>query len=191
MSSVNRIIVVDKVVETTWNRSNKDHYIEKGYIFTKIKGSLIVAVEDLPRTSTVMVRCKCPRCGEERPKRYAHITDSGSTLCTYCKGVLDLVGQRYGRLTVVEYAGKKPCGRTMWKCFCDCGKETSVAGNCLRTKRKPTRSCGCYNDECRRTRSGSNHPSWKASLTRDERRYRNGIEYLRCSRGIKARVERR
>ena len=34
----------------------------------------------------------------------------------------DWVGKRFGRVVVLEYAGKES-GRHMWRCRCDCGRE--------------------------------------------------------------------
>jgi len=58
--------------------------------------------------------------------------------------IKDLVGDKYGRLTVIEYAGKAKDGHmTIWKCKCDCGKETIVIGRNL--KNGTSKSCGCTN----------------------------------------------
>lgn len=56
--------------------------------------------------------------------------------------IRDLSGQRYGRLTVVSYAGKEPKhNRATWNCRCDCGKEIVVISNKLTGG--VTQSCGC------------------------------------------------
>ena len=52
----------------------------------------------------------------------------------------DYVGKRFGRLTVIGYAGKWD-GMHRWRCRCDCGKETVVGQTPLQTGK--TRSCGC------------------------------------------------
>ena len=52
----------------------------------------------------------------------------------------ELIGQRFGRLTVAEAAESKN-GRAMWLCRCDCGRECIVSGTNL--KNGHTRSCGC------------------------------------------------
>ncbi len=57
---------------------------------------------------------------------------------------VDLTGQRYGRLTVVERApnqGQKVC----WRCQCDCGNESTVQTFNLIFGQ--TNSCGCYRRE--------------------------------------------
>ena len=53
---------------------------------------------------------------------------------------LDLTGQRYGRLTVLAPA-ENIGSRTAWLCRCDCGRETVVRTNRLRSGH--TSSCGC------------------------------------------------
>ena len=35
--------------------------------------------------------------------------------------IRDLTGQKFGRLTVVEQAGRTKYGNVLWKCKCDCG----------------------------------------------------------------------
>lgn len=52
----------------------------------------------------------------------------------------DLTGKRFNYLTVIDYAGSKN-GRTMWRCRCDCGNETIVDANSLKSGN--TTACGC------------------------------------------------
>lgn len=57
------------------------------------------------------------------------------------------LGNKYGRLTVVEFAGTKPTNHgksrlAMWLCSCECGMTVVVNGHDLR--RGNTNSCGCY-----------------------------------------------
>ena len=56
----------------------------------------------------------------------------------------NLIGQKFGRLTVIEFDGTKN-HNSMWHCRCDCGREISVYGCHL--KSGLTQSCGCYNSE--------------------------------------------
>lgn len=44
---------------------------------------------------------------------------------------LNLVGQRFGRLLVVEAAGLRLPKRFYWKCLCDCGKTCFVSTGSL------------------------------------------------------------
>lgn len=54
--------------------------------------------------------------------------------------VEDLVGQSFGQLTVMSFAGYRG-GRTVWNCLCSCGNHCVVSGNHL--KRGNIKSCGC------------------------------------------------
>ena len=53
---------------------------------------------------------------------------------------LDLIGQQFGMLTIIEYAGKSK-GMHQWKCKCDCGNEAIIGQTRLQTGK--TKSCGC------------------------------------------------
>lgn len=59
--------------------------------------------------------------------------------------LIDLTGQRFGRLTVIERAPNKvnAAGRScvVWKCMCDCGNITFVDATHFRGR--ITKSCGC------------------------------------------------
>lgn len=54
---------------------------------------------------------------------------------------LNLIGQRFGHLVVVERAENTPRGNTQWKCICDCGKTKVALGYDLNHGR--TTTCGC------------------------------------------------
>ena len=56
--------------------------------------------------------------------------------------LLDLTGQRFGRLAVIGFAGKANNRHSKWLCKCDCGNEVTVSYEAL--KRGDTKSCGCY-----------------------------------------------
>lgn len=60
----------------------------------------------------------------------------------------DLTGQKFGRLTVIELAGKNNYNQAIWLCECECGEKTEVFAGNLRRNR--TKSCGCLNDEYRK-----------------------------------------
>ena len=60
------------------------------------------------------------------------------------------LGNKYGRLTVVEPVGIERTHMT-WQCVCDCGKTTTVRGAQLRNGN--TKSCGCFNLDRIRQRS--------------------------------------
>lgn len=62
---------------------------------------------------------------------------------------IDLTGQRFGRLTVINQAEHyiSPTGKKQirWNCLCDCGNKAVVTTNQLRSG--GTVSCGCYHKE--------------------------------------------
>jgi len=51
------------------------------------------------------------------------------------------IGDRFGKLTIVESAGKNKNGRRLWKCLCDCGNEKIALEKTM--KNGMTASCGC------------------------------------------------
>lgn len=57
----------------------------------------------------------------------------------------DLVGQKFGRLTVVARTGLDPQLNVMWSCVCDCGGTTVTRTFSLRNGQ--TKSCGCLHRE--------------------------------------------
>lgn len=59
--------------------------------------------------------------------------------------IQNLVGKRYGRLVVTEFAYTKTRIGSFWVCKCDCGKEKIVRRGPLVSFR--TLSCGCLAQE--------------------------------------------
>lgn len=54
---------------------------------------------------------------------------------------INLVGEKHGKLSVVEYLGTNKYQQRMWKCVCDCGNEVIVTSHKITTYQK--KSCGC------------------------------------------------
>jgi hypothetical protein len=56
--------------------------------------------------------------------------------------LIDITGQKFGKLTVIEKLPSRPGVKaSIWRCRCDCGKETIAQGTSLRQGYK--KSCGC------------------------------------------------
>lgn len=55
--------------------------------------------------------------------------------------LVNIIGQTFGRLTVVERAPNNKHGHTMWMCECLCGNEVVTAGQGLKSGNAI--SCGC------------------------------------------------
>ena len=91
-------------------------------------------------------KCLC-KCGNTTYRTTSWLKMSKNQSCGCLKSELiakrcteNLIGQKFGRLTVIEYAGSHYDG-AMWKCHCDCGKTTIVHARFL--KRGGVKSCGC------------------------------------------------
>lgn len=59
--------------------------------------------------------------------------------------LIDLTGNRYGRLFVKSRAKNSKAGQANWNVLCDCGKELAVSSNRLRNAGQ--QSCGCIRNE--------------------------------------------
>ena len=55
--------------------------------------------------------------------------------------IIDITGQKFGKLTVIENVGKIDGRNYHWRCICDCGNERILDGSVLRSGN--TKSCGC------------------------------------------------
>lgn len=72
----------------------------------------------------------------------------------------NLVGKKFGRLTVIE---RVLCAkRTTWRCICDCGKEVNVLSTNLISHHST--SCGCLTKEINRKRKTTHGFSKKERL---------------------------
>lgn len=68
--------------------------------------------------------------------------------------LIDLTGNKYGKLTVIGRQPNAPCGVTVWECKCDCGNTKNVRGNNL--KSGAVKSCGCLLKEAPKLRATHN-----------------------------------
>ena len=55
------------------------------------------------------------------------------------------VGEKYGRLTVLEYAGMNDRHNALFLCQCECGGQKIATGSGLRNG--TIKSCGCLRKE--------------------------------------------
>ena len=55
--------------------------------------------------------------------------------------IIDLTGEKFNHLTVIERGPNTSHGLAQWWCKCDCGNKCLVRGSCLRNGH--TQSCGC------------------------------------------------
>ena len=95
---------------------------------------------------------------------------------------IDLTGQKFGRLVVIQLADKGGSGKIRYLCLCDCGNRIIVqAGN---LKNYHTRSCGCFKTEIltkhghsTRTITSKTYRAWRHIFDRctnpNDKAYRN------------------
>lgn len=86
--------------------------------------------------------CQCD-CGKQILCRGTDLRRNKILTCgctSYKKGI-QLIGQRFGRLTVIDFLGTNSNCKQVYKCKCDCGNIVNVVGANLKSGN--TKSCGC------------------------------------------------
>lgn len=137
----------------------------------RVFGRLTV-LEDAGRSKDKQViwKCQC-ECGNTVDVRAGGLQSGQHQSCGCLRNeklsqrvYVNLVGQKFGRLTVLEDVGRNKQKKVIWKCLCDCGNTVDVmAGN---LQRGTTQSCGCYRRErLSEIHSGENSHFWKGGIT--------------------------
>lgn len=92
---------------------------------------------------SIVWKCQCD-CGNTCLKTSKWLGKKGKGLkscgCTSGKKK-NLICQKYGMLTVIDYTNDNRHGSALWKCQCDCGNICYASTNHLQTGN--TKSCGC------------------------------------------------
>ncbi|MCK5788623.1 MAG: HNH endonuclease [Chlamydiia bacterium] len=99
---------------------------------------------------------------------------------------IDLVGQKFGRLTVISRAENKG-NVTYWNCICDCncGNEVKVVVQGGSLINGNTKSCGCYaRERASEIHSGSNSYFWKGGVTSLQDAIRNSAKYKEWRKAV-------
>lgn len=89
--------------------------------------------------------CKCD-CGKETIATRSQLTGGRKKSCGCLRketppNALDLVGQKFGKLMVIERAGKTKNDNALWLCRCECGN--IVKANATTLRRGELTTCGC------------------------------------------------
>lgn len=84
------MLVKEQKIKTTWMPANREHYISRGYTYTKIRQPIEVDVEDLTPSSHMKVKVICDYCGVEFEKQYVnylkeHDDISNKDCCNKCR----------------------------------------------------------------------------------------------------------
>lgn len=85
------------------------------------------------------------------------------------KKPLNLSGERFGNLIAVKSMGSNSNGNSMWLCKCDCGNESIV--NSQNLKSGKTKSCGCLKSLATASRNRINAKGWNTHHSRIYRIY--------------------
>lgn len=164
-----------------WNWRKNNLLTDKVKIHERY-GYLLVEEVDLrhPTGGNLAARCLC-HCGKSILVNYKELI-GGQKSCGCMDCYKDYTGQKFGRLLVIEYLGKKlklgnHRGRhdRWWRARCDCGniwegKIVSLTGG-------QVKSCGCARDEANR-RSGPDSPHYRHDLSEEDRILRGHRHYL-------------
>lgn len=100
------------------------------------------------KNSQTLWLCLCD-CGKEKIIRGSDLKKEKTKSCGCLKKQdkkIDLIGQKFGKLHVIEYIGMSWKNKTRnkghkWKCLCDCGKIIVALGMGLKSGKRV--SCGC------------------------------------------------
>jgi hypothetical protein len=111
-----------------------------GMRFQKL--TVVAQAPERAADGAVLWLCDCACGTRNHPVRSGALRRAKSCGCLQGRPVVDRVGMRFGRLTVVGQApGRTAKNDTLWSCRCDCGGSRIVYGSHL----KSTKSCGCMN----------------------------------------------
>lgn len=112
------------------------------------------------KNKTPYMTCRCS-CGKIKEVSLYSMKRGASKSCGHKRRedfrinnpnpIKNEIGNRYGRLVVIERAYKEGETRAFWKCRCECGNEVIVSGKQLRSGN--TTSCGCYRAELLREKN--------------------------------------
>lgn len=69
---------------------------------------------------------------------------NGNTQSCGCLKRKDLIGQKFGKLTVIKATDMRKHGSVVWECKCDCGNPNPVYATTEGLRVGDNTSCGCY-----------------------------------------------
>ena len=115
---------------------------EQNNLTGKKYGKLLVLKKAESKNGHSQWHCLCD-CGNETivssdKLKSGHTKSCG---CEKNKNKIDLIGQKFGKLTVIADSGKRHNGGMIWTCQCECGNIKDVRADAL--KAGTIMSCGC------------------------------------------------
>lgn len=120
----------------------------KGMKFGKLEVLEFGGYKKRGKSSIATWICRCD-CGTEKVINAVDLIQGKTKSCGCLKNdgssrIINMVGQKFGRLTVIEMI-KKDGEKTSCRCICDCGNETIA--NSWQIRNGFTKSCGCLKNE--------------------------------------------
>ena len=119
----------------------------------------VIEKTDKREGGSVLWRCRC-KCGEETFASTRGLRSNNKKSCGCLNDIRraerfkkynndnreNIIGKKYGKLTVLEITDKTSSGGTnlYYKCKCDCGNQIYVTGNNLKQGQQ---SCGCVSSK--------------------------------------------
>lgn len=105
--------------------------------------TVIDETDQRKRGSSVWI-CRC-ECGTIKLVSSDHLRQRKITSCGIgkCKtGFVNLIGKKFGKLTIIELTNLKSGRNFVWLCKCECGNEKKIGGEFL--QKGKSKSCGEY-----------------------------------------------
>ena len=177
-------MVITTYFDILVNNNNVKHYTKKGY--NCVPGdNILVHWEHVP--SYTDIKYKCDKCKNDyMSKKSTLLTQKHKGTCKSCSSRLsdytsikDISGQKFGKLTVINFHKNNPGKEKYWMCKCDCGNNKVISSRSLKTLK--TTSCGCYRKEViqnviipkliekNKKQIGDKHPNWDPTKSNKER----------------------
>lgn len=78
---VNVAIVEGQIFDIKWHGTNRKHFEEKGYKFSKFGDVFSVDVKDLMGSQGMLVKVTCDYCGKEKESKYAKVSKKDKHYC--------------------------------------------------------------------------------------------------------------
>ena len=136
------------------NRQTIGQRVDNSKNISNIKFGKLTALYPTEKRSgsSIVWHCLC-ECGNECDVSISHLGKSVFSCgcyrkeCAKEKGkqfIINLIGNKYGKLTVIDYVEEEKKHGSYWKCKCECGKEVIVPGRNLVDG--ITMSCGCMRE---------------------------------------------
>lgn len=124
--------------------------LKKDIVGQKFNHLTVLSDSGKRKSSGIVWICQCD-CGNITEVTTGNLKSNHIKTCGQCEfrneniKKLDLRGQTFGKLTVIDLAYINKKRATVWKCKCSCGNECEALGWQLTSKKKL--SCGCLKSQ--------------------------------------------